>query len=1073
MPDRRPLPDQMARTLIETRTDLNLLVEAGAGSGKTESLARRMAAGVADGTYEIEGMAAVTFTRKAAAQLRGRFQLVLETRLGAEADPLRKERIQSALSHLERLFAGTVHAFCAHLLRERPVEAGIAPGFTELDEAADAEFRRQAWRDYLDRERATGSPVYRELGEAGVQPKDLDEAFATVCRFAEVEFPTGDAPVPDVAQARAGLQSFWRRLGRLLPDPMADDTTCSVQQTAREFQVRLQIADLSRPAALAELLAMWEPKPKIVQKWWHPDPKQKKAQVLALIAEFQAQTIAPFLAAWRQYVYRLAMTLVGGGRDFAARARAHAVSLNYEDLLQKAARLLREKAEVRAALQRKYRWLFVDEFQDTDPIQAEVILLLAGVGGEADWTRAPLRPGALFIVGDPKQSIFRFRRADIDTYNRVRQRIEAAGGQVVELTTSFRHVPSLCAWANVAFPAFFPAPATREQPAFGRLDPVVKTEDPARCGVRQLPAQASARLEAATKDAGAIARWIRQAVDSQEYAWGDFLILTRKKALNTDQNILPIYAQALEALHIPVEVSGGAAFAVSSHVATLAALLRSLSDPSDGTALVRILRGPFFGLSDEALYRHREAGFRFLLSAPIPEEATGSVVEALRSLQAMYRMTRSLPAPAAIERILEETGFLAWALTETPGGAEAGNLLHAVDRVRQVTENGGSLADAAQALEEAIDSTEGESVPLEPGRSDVVRLMNLHKAKGLEASVVFLADPLGGVTPRPDVRILREGGQARGYLRITRRFREFRRILLAEPAGWGEHERQELAYMEAEERRLLYVAATRAKNLLVVSRSCKKGGRSTGAWEPLDPYLADAPELSIPGDMPLPAGPKVEVTPDLREAARALREEQQRVARRPSWQAESVTATAHRGARPAQPPAPGRTREPDTGMAWGNLVHALLEHATRGSQRGRAHLERLARWFTMDQPELQAVIPEALDTVERVMASDLWRRAMAAEERLVEVPFAVKVPGNGAPPTILYGIIDLAFRTADGWELVDYKTDQVDTDSLVELYGDQVRQYAKHWAALTGTPVKYAGLYSVRGAQCTRNLMEE
>jgi ATP-dependent helicase/nuclease subunit A len=143
------------------------------------------------------------------------------------------------------------------------------------------------------------------------------------------------------------------------------------------------------------------------------------------------------------------MTLLCGGRDLAARARAHAVALNYGDLLERAARLLRERAEVRAALQQKYRWLFVDEFQDTDPIQAEVIFLLAAAGtAERDWTRVPLRPGALFIVGDPKQSIYRFRRADIDTYTRVRQVIVATGGQVVELTTSFRAVPALCQWAN-------------------------------------------------------------------------------------------------------------------------------------------------------------------------------------------------------------------------------------------------------------------------------------------------------------------------------------------------------------------------------------------------------------------------------------------------------------------------------------------------------------------------------------------------------------------------------------------------------------------------------------------------
>ena len=97
---------------------------------------------------------------------------------------------------------------------------------------------------------------------------------------------------------------------------------------------------------------------------------------------------------------------------------------------------------------------------------------------------------------------------------------------------------------------------------------------------------------------------------------------------------------------------------------------------------------------------------------------------------------------------------------------------------------------------------------------------------------------------------------------------------------------------------------------------------------------------------------------------------------------------------------------------------------------------------------------------------------MAAEEQLVEVPFAVRVPGNDGPPTILHGVIDLAFRTADGWELADYKTDQVDAEALAGLYGDQIRQYARHWAAVTGTPVKYAGLFSVREARCSRNLVE-
>ncbi|HTU01984.1 MAG TPA: PD-(D/E)XK nuclease family protein, partial [Candidatus Sulfotelmatobacter sp.] len=325
---------------------------------------------------------------------------------------------------------------------------------------------------------------------------------------------------------------------------------------------------------------------------------------------------------------------------------------------------------------------------------------------------------------------------------------------------------------------------------------------------------------------------------------------------------------------------------------------------------------------------------------------------------------------------------------------------------------------------------------------------------------------------RADVRIVREAGRARGYLQITRRVGEFGRVLLAEPAGWARHQQEEIAYVQAEERRLLYVAGTRAKELLVVSRVANGGSRSTGSWASLDPYLTSAPQLAMPAQAAPSAGSSLDLSPAIQQAARREREEQQHAARQPSWEVAAVTGTAHPGTRPQQPEEVRGNPEPDTGMAWGQLVHVLLESAMRGPQRDRAHLQRVAQWFTMEQPGLRAVISSALDTIERVMASDVWRRAMGAEERLVEVPFAVKVPAEGKPPRILHGVIDLAFRTADGWELVDYKTDQVDVETLVELYGDQVRQYAKQWASLTAARVKYAGLYSVREGRCTRSLTE-
>src|SRR3954447_13447101 len=180
MTDSRAI-DRESRRVIREELLSNLLVEAGAGSGKTQMLAERMAAGVASGDYQIEHMAAVTFTRKAASELRGRFHLALEKSLSSCDTPEHAARIHAALGNLERFFAGTIHSFCARLLRERPVESGVSPGFTELDEVQDEEVRNRAWRDFIAASRSVGDPEMLALLETGVKPKDLDSAFATIC----------------------------------------------------------------------------------------------------------------------------------------------------------------------------------------------------------------------------------------------------------------------------------------------------------------------------------------------------------------------------------------------------------------------------------------------------------------------------------------------------------------------------------------------------------------------------------------------------------------------------------------------------------------------------------------------------------------------------------------------------------------------------------------------------------------------------------------------------------------------------------------------------------------------------
>ncbi len=1076
--------DERSRRLIREELQTNILVEAGAGSGKTQMLAERMAAGVAAGVYPLENMAAVTFTRKAASELRGRFHLALEAELsrartesGADgAGPSdRKTRIELALSNLESFFAGTIHSFCARLLRERPVESGVAPGFTELDETQDLELRQRAWRDFITGARAIGDPDMMALMGADVRPRDLDAAFATICVNDDVDFPAGTAVCPDPGPALKALDDFWKELQKHLPAKIPPDTTCSIQKAARQFSGQMRVARyrLNRPSVVASLLDTWNFESKIIQKWWAdsaPEKKRLKDLIQGLHERFRTSVVTPYLSQWRQYVYRLSVTLLTRARESGATERRRLNSLNYGDLLNLAARVLRENAPVRRALQQKFKYLLVDEFQDTDPVQAEIMFWLAEDGKAtpavkpdkpADWRKVSLRPGALFVVGDPKQSIYRFRRADIDIYNLVRQRFcDREVGRVLPLTLNFRSTPAICAWANEVFETRFPAKPTAYAPRFTALD--AERAD-ASGGVFTLTHSCDSS-ELQTQDAGKIAAYIRTEVDAGRSQFSDFLILTRKKR----DRIAP-YAQALESLNIPMEVSGAGAFGKSGAIRTMTVLLRALADPQNQVVLIAVLRGPLFGISDPELFAFKQAGGWFSLFHEPADAGTtpfSAVQSALAALRQYYRWTRVLPAAAALDRILEATGYLAMAATP-PAGVEAGDLLHALDRVRQVVQGGGSLADAADALEaDSEPASELESLPLEPGRTDVVRVMNLHKAKGLEADVVFLADPGGGAKLWADVHIERTGLKATGWLKIVRKSEgSFAAKVIAEHVDWPAHEAQELPYLQAEEDRLLYVAATRARRTLVVSRSMGKIPQP--AWGVLNGFLESADELSVPSSVCISAREPMDCRKTTEAAADSARGKLQQTVVQPSWTITSVTAEARQIARIARSvevasddpskvvTADTPAHRADAGQAWGTLIHGLLEHAMRHKNATPSDLHRLAMWLTVEEPQLRAVLDEAVSTVLEVAKAGFWEHAVHGEHS-EEAPFTYAA-GDGQ---IVSGVVDLMYRDRAAWHIIDYKTD-LDLTEASGSYAQQITMYERALSSV-GIAETTSQVYPVR-----------
>jgi ATP-dependent helicase/nuclease subunit A len=349
-----------------------------------------------------------------------------------------------------------------------------------------------------------------------------------------------------------------------------------------------------------------------------------------------------------------------------------------------------------------------------------------------------------------------------------------------------------------------------------------------------------------------------------------------------------------------------------------------------------------------------------------------------------------------------------------------------------------------------------EEMGVEPRRPDAVRLMTLHGAKGLEAPVVFLADPSPFNPPGRTYFIDRSVDPPRGYFRICRKAEGFGGdIEIARPTGWNQMQETEERFDDAEETRLLYVGATRAEKMFVVSFRMTAANKPSGTWEALSPFIEG--RLPQPGALSREAPAPLPQLSEQLAASRRRRDEDRERCAPASYAVAAVTSLAHAGQDRPFHESTGR------GLSWGSVIHRLLEAVMRDPDLDvRSYAVNVLAEEGREPEDLE----EALRTVEAVRSSPLWSRALAARQRLVEVPFALMVPtsdlggASGPPETLLTGALDLVFEEEEGWTIVDYKSDTI-TDNLEEIvafYRPQIAHYRRYWEQLTGRPAK-AGLF--------------
>jgi len=1154
--DSPALADAEARRRIREDLATTLFVEAAAGTGKTTELVGRIVALLRSGAATLDHMVAVTFTEKAAGEMKLRLREGIEAaRVAAEgAEHLHLAR---AVEHLELARIGTIHSFCADLLRERPVEAGVDPLFEVAPEDESAGILDGAFDAWF--EAALVDPpegVRRVLrrrprGRDAQGPREALRA-AVGALVLHRDFPAAWRRVPfDRAAAIDALMAELAELGSLAARAAREDdylarNLAEIARFTEEMRHLEAVRERDHDGLEAELRGLAR-----LRSWrWKGAPRRPfapglpreavlarrdaaKARLEALLSECDADLAAclreelrPIVAAYEERKRR-------AGR------------LDFLDLLVRARDLVRGDAGVRRELQDRYTHFFVDEFQDTDPLQAELLLLLAASDpATATWREAVPVPGKLFLVGDPKQSIYRFRRADVMIYEEAKRLLRARGAALLRLSTSFRGVPALQRAVNAAFAPALRATPDGSQAEYSPLAPS-REDVPGQPALVALPVPrpygrygtvVDFAVDASLPDAvGAFVDWLVHKSGWRVSERGGnalvpvaprhvCILFRRFRSFRTD--VTRGYVRALEVRGVPHVLVGGRSFHAREEVLAIRNALCAIEWPDDELRVFATLRGPLFALGDDLLlaFRHRHGSLHPLRrqGPEAREGALSAVADALALLARLHAGRNRRPVAETLGRLLAavraHAGIAIW-----PTGEQAlANCLRTLDLARRFERGGApSFRSFVQHLQDESERGEAEDAPVVEQGTEGVRIMTVHRAKGLEFPVVILADP---TCKRARDLPTRHVDSARGL---------FAEVL----CGCAPHELLEAAAVERrrdeeEALRLVYVAATRARDLLVVP---VVGDAELAGWlDVLNPVAypergarpAPAPGCPAFGEDSVferPTNARLEgapVRPGL-HAARADgvpvvwwdpaaleldREEQvglrqqrileadaegvhaaEGVQAHAAWQAARGEALL-RGATPslrvsavtrlaAEPGA--ATREgvagagavdaigepegsaPDLrveevaleragrpgGKRFGSLVHATLAAVDLDAAEPavRAVAAAQARLLGASAEELRAAAAAAT----AALAHPLLRRAAASGAVRRETPVVLRL----ADGSLAEGVVDLAFREAEGWTVVDFKTDR-ELGARRAEYARQVALYARAVAAATGEPAR-------------------
>jgi ATP-dependent helicase/nuclease subunit A len=844
------LTDQQRRAVV-TR-GVSVVLSSGAGCGKTHVLTERYLSHLRDDGAEVGQVVAITFTDRAAREMRGRIRRAITQHLReATGDEAAERTWGRHLRDLETAPISTIHAFCAALLRLHAVEAGLDPQFDVLEEVLSVNLEGEALNASLQRLLTAPTDAGEDLRQlvllygwravveaVGHLLHGRDERAWQTWLERSPEQVAADwqdyarsSLLPRYVKYLLGARPAIARCLDLLRrhPPLPGEMAEKVRYLLDELPRLADAPDLG--AAVADLVEAAKVGKSGAKAW--PDPIVYGA-IKEAFEKFRTDLKARALESFVAAAEGLAEAAGVGGRflrvaadaaaTYRARKRHHGV-VDFQDLLLLIRDLLRDHAQVRARLQDRYRFLLLDELQDTDPVQMELINHLCGAG---------LTAGKLFAVGDTNQSIYLFRGADVQQFQGLRQQVPHEGRQ--GLTVNFRSQPALLDFTNALLghrlTDYEPLAAHHPQVNLGPCVEFLWTPRPDKINVTQARA-----LEAET-----IARRIADMVR------GEALVVDREGDPKRLRPVRPgdvvllframsnvhLYEAALRRHGLHYYLVGGRAFFAQQEIYDILNLLRALENPQDAVSLAGTLRAPFCCLSDEALFvlgGHADSLWAGLLDADrearLPAGQRERVRRARQQLQRWRGLKDRLPIARLLGAVFADSGFDAATQFEFLGDRKLANLWKLLELARAFDRTGlFGLAEFIDRLGEFVRrQPREEQAATQPENADVVRLMSIHQAKGLEFPIVLLPD-LAAV-PGGAARPVAEWDASLGC--VVRPPADEEAIPFPD-FGWKL--RQTRAELEEwhEDLRILYVACTRARDYLVLSASLAEPFQPMNAW---------------------------------------------------------------------------------------------------------------------------------------------------------------------------------------------------------------------------------------------------